>query len=83
MKSSILWVAVEVVRFDGELGKTAKLTARWTVFKGESKELKLVRRSHITAPVNDMAYEAMVAGLSQTVERLSEEIAEAIKSLSR
>jgi len=76
-------VAVEVVRFDGELGKNAVLTARWTVMEGDNKEFKLARRSKITEPVDDNSYEAMVAALSRTVEDLSREIAETIKTLSQ
>ncbi|MGD9075859.1 MAG: PqiC family protein [Desulfobacteraceae bacterium] len=76
-------VAVEVVRFDGELGKSAALTARWTVMEGDRKALKFVRRSKITGAVDDSNYEAMVAALSRTVESLSREIAESIRSLSR
>ena len=76
-------VAVEVVRFDGELGKNAVLTARWTVMEGDNKEFKLVRRSKITKPIDDNSYEAMVAALSRTVEDLSREMAETIKTLSQ
>lgn len=77
-------VKVEVSRFDGELGKDATLIARWTVFEsGEKKELKAIRRSSITKPTEGKSYEAMVASLSETVEQLSLEIAETIKTLSR
>jgi len=76
-------VAVEVVRFDGELGKNAVLTARWNVMEGSSKELRFIRRSMITEPVDDNSYEAMVAALSRTVERLTGEIANAIKTLTQ
>jgi len=76
-------VAVEVSRFDGELGKSATLIARWTVMDGEKKELKSIRRSSITEPAQGNSYEAMVAALSRTVEQLSQEIAETIKSLSQ
>jgi uncharacterized lipoprotein YmbA len=77
-------VKVEVSRFDGELGKSATLIARWTVFEsGEKKELKAIRRSSITKPTDGRSYEAMVAALSQTVEQLSQEIAETIKNLSQ
>lgn len=76
-------VTVEVVRFDGELGKNAVLTARWTVVEeAEKKELKSVRRSNITKPAEGKSYEAMVAALSRTVEQLSQEIAETIRTLS-
>ena len=76
-------VAVEVSRFDGELGKSATLIARWTVMDGEKKELKSIRRSSITEPAQGKSYEAMVAALSRTVEQFSEEIAETINTLSR
>ena len=77
-------VAVEVVRFDGELGKSATLIARWTVIEeGEEKTLKSVRRSEVTAPAGDNSYEAIVAALSRTVEDLSREIAETIQTLSQ
>jgi uncharacterized lipoprotein YmbA len=77
-------VKVEVSRFDGELGKSATLIARWTVFEsGEKKELKAIRRSSITKPAEGKSYEAMVAALSSTVEQLSQEIAETIKTLSQ
>lgn len=77
-------VAVEVVRFDGELGKSATLIARWSILEGgEQKELKSVRRSSITEPADSKSYETMVAALSRTVEDLSREIAETIKTLSQ
>jgi uncharacterized lipoprotein YmbA len=76
-------VAVDVSRFDGELGKSATLTARWTVMDGEKKELKSIQRSNITSPVDGNSYEAVVAALSRTVEDLSREIAETIKTLSQ
>lgn len=77
-------VKVEVSRFDGELGKSATLIARWTVLEsGEKKTLKSVRRSGITRPAEGKSYEAMVAALSRTVEELSREIAETIKTLSQ
>ena len=77
-------VKVEVSRFDGVLGKNATLIARWTVLEsGEKKTLKAVRRSSITKPTEGKSYEAMVASLSETVEQLSQEIAETIKTLSR
>jgi uncharacterized lipoprotein YmbA len=77
-------VAVEVVRFDGELGKNATLIARWSVAEeGEKKALKSVRRSSITKPADDNSYEAMAAAMSGTVEDLSREMAETIKTISQ
>ncbi len=75
-------VAVEVVRFDGELGKSATLIARWTVIEeGEEKTLKSVRRSEVTEPADGNSHEAMVAALSRSVEKFSREIAETIQTL--
>jgi uncharacterized lipoprotein YmbA len=75
-------VAVEVVRFDGNLGKNATLIARWTVIEqGEEKTLKSVRRSEVTEPTGGKSYEAMAAALSRTVEKFSREIAETIQTL--
>jgi uncharacterized lipoprotein YmbA len=77
-------VAVEVVRFDGELGKSATLIARWTMIEeGEEKTLKSIRRSQVTEPADGNSYEAMVAALSRTVEDLSREIAETIQTFSQ
>jgi uncharacterized lipoprotein YmbA len=77
-------VEVEVVRFDGELGKSATLIARWTIWEGgEQKELKSVRRSNIKEPAESKGYEAMVAAMSRTVEDLSRKMAETIKALSQ
>jgi uncharacterized lipoprotein YmbA len=77
-------VKVEVSRFDGELGKSATLIARWSILQsGEEKALKSVRRSSISKPAEDKSYEAMVAALSRTVEQLSQEIAETIQTLSQ
>ncbi|MGD9042042.1 MAG: PqiC family protein [Desulfobacteraceae bacterium] len=77
-------VTVEVVRFDGELGKNATLIARWTVIEeGEEKTLRSVRRSEVTEPTDGNSYETMVAALSRTVEKFSREIAETIQTLSQ
>ena len=77
-------VKVEVSRFDGELGKSVTLIARWSILEsGEKKTLKAVRRSSISKSTEDKSYEAMVAALSRTVEDLSREIAETIKTLSQ
>jgi uncharacterized lipoprotein YmbA len=77
-------VAVEVVRFDGHLGKNATLIARWSVLEeGEKKALKSVRRSSITKATDGNSYEAMAAALSRTVEEFSREITSTIQSLSQ
>jgi uncharacterized lipoprotein YmbA len=76
-------VEVEVIRLDGSLGGTATLSARWTLFKRQDREMLLTKKSSFHEPAGSPGYEALVAAQSRTVEALSREIAEAIRSISR
>ncbi|MCK5554281.1 MAG: membrane integrity-associated transporter subunit PqiC [Deltaproteobacteria bacterium] len=76
-------VAVDVARFDAELGGNAWLIARWTVFGGRDKKVLFMERARISEPSSDQGYEAMVAAQSRALAQLSREIADAIKNISR
>jgi uncharacterized lipoprotein YmbA len=76
-------VAVDVARFDAELGGNAWLIARWTVFGGRDKKVLFMERSRISETSDDHGYDAMVAAQSRALARLSREIADAIKNISR
>ncbi len=74
-------VAVEVLRFDMGMDGQAVLSARWTIFAEDGKEVLLLRKSVITeqaVPAGDP--EGMVVAMSRAVEALSREIARAIQS---
>jgi uncharacterized protein len=76
-------VGVDVIRFDGKLGGDVVLNATWTIRQG--RELKLIqsRNSRIQEPTGGQGYEAMVAGMSRALGRLSQDIGTEIRALSR
>lgn len=76
-------IGVDVIRFDGPLGGDVSLIARWAIFEGKDKKLVSVRKSTIIEPSGGKGYEAMVAADSRALEKLSREIAETIKTLSK
>ena len=76
-------IGVDVIRFDGPLGGDVSLIARWAIFEGKEKKLVSVRKSTIIEPSGEKGYEAMVAADSRALEKLSREIAETIKTLSK
>jgi uncharacterized protein len=74
---------LDVVRFDGDLGKDAWLVARWSIVGDKDKELLAVSRSSIREPVTRSGYDALVAAQSRALAKLSHEIVEAIQAASR
>jgi uncharacterized lipoprotein YmbA len=76
-------VILDVVRFDGDLGKDAWLVARWSIVGGKDKELLEVGRSSIREPVTGSGYDALVTAQSRALAKLSHEIVEAIHAAGR
>ena len=76
-------IILDVVRFDGDLGKDAWLVARWSIVGGKDKELLAVNRSSIRVPVTGSGYDALVTAQSRALARLSHEIVEAIHGASQ
>ncbi len=74
-------VTMDVIRFDGSLGGDVSLIARWAILEGKDKKVVFARKSTIIEPSGGKGYEAMVAADSRALEKLSREIAEAIKKL--
>jgi uncharacterized lipoprotein YmbA len=70
---------VDVIRLDGNLADQATLVAQWALLEGEEDDLRLMRRSQYQEPAADNTYKALVLAKSRTVEKLSREIAAAIK----
>jgi len=70
---------VDVIRLDGNLGDQVTLIAQWALLKGEEDDLKLMRRSQYQEPAADNTYKALVLAKSRTVEKLSRDMAAAIK----
>jgi uncharacterized lipoprotein YmbA len=73
---------VDVLRLDGNLGDKATLVAQWALLEGEEDELKLVRRSEYQEPAADETYKGLVLAKSRTIEKLSRDMAAAIKQIT-
>ena len=76
-------VGVDVIRFDGNRGGDIILIANWTIREGQSNKVVRVQNSRIQEPSGGQGYEAMVAGMSRALGRLSREISEGIRALPR
>jgi uncharacterized lipoprotein YmbA len=71
-------VAVDVTRFEGRLGGSCDLVARWSLLDRRSKEALITGRSTFTDPAGD-TYEAMAAAHSRLVTALGRDIAGALR----
>ncbi len=71
-------VGVDVTRFEGDIGKSVLLVARWSVSGEEEGKVPSARESNIREPVEGPDYDALVAAMSRALATLSREIAAAI-----
>lgn len=74
-------VAIDVKRFDGDLGKQVVLDADWMIITQENKERTVIRKSVIREAVDSHDYESLVSAKSQAVEKLSREIADVFRKI--
>lgn len=74
-------IETDVLRFDGILGGHASLEAWWRVFSADGKIMLLARKSDLSEPAGGRDYKSLVSAQGRTLEKLSREIAEAIKTL--
>ena len=72
-------VPLNVLRFDGVLGREVILSVRWTLLSGDGKEILLSRVSRIIEPAAGIGVETFVAAQSRALAKLAAEIAAAIK----
>ena len=70
---------VDVLRLDGNLGGQVSLISQWALLEAEEDELILMRRSEYQEPAADNTYKGLVLAKSRSVEKLSRDIAAAIK----
>lgn len=71
-------VAINVKRFDGNLGEQIVLDVDWMIITQENKERTVIRKSVIREAVESNDYESLVSAKSKAVEKLSHEIADVI-----
>jgi len=70
---------VDVVRLDGNLGGQATLISQWALLAAEEDELIVMRRSKYQESAAGNTYKELVLAKSRTIERLSQDIAAAVK----
>jgi uncharacterized lipoprotein YmbA len=74
-------IAVDVVRFEGRLGGTCDLIARWSLFDRTAREPLVTRRSNLSEPAGG-TYEALAAAHSRLLIALSRDIAAALEQVA-
>lgn len=71
--------AIDIMRFDGEFGKSATLDAYWTVSSAGGQTQR--GRTQLTEPAQGSGYPVLVAAQSRALGKLSADIAGAIKAM--
>jgi uncharacterized lipoprotein YmbA len=74
-------VKIDVIRFDGQLGKNVVLQTQWAVFGKDPARTLVSRGSTVNEPAGGKGYEALVSAQSRAIAGLSREIAQAIQAL--
>jgi uncharacterized lipoprotein YmbA len=75
-------VEVLLDRFEGKLGDSVLLKAQWKVFSKDGS-LLLQKESRISEQMNGSGYDALVAAMSNALEKLSRDISGGIVSVLR
>jgi uncharacterized lipoprotein YmbA len=74
--------AIEVQRFESAPGEAAMLDAVWTVSRIKDGKSQ-TGRTTVREAASDKGYDALAAAHSRGLERLSREIADAVRALER
>ena len=74
-----LRVAIDIGRFDGELGKEVTLESRWIVFDKDDNPLQ-THISIIHEPIHGQTYKDLVIAMNNALNKLSQEIAQAART---
>ena len=72
-------IAIDIARFDGKLGGDALLVARWTLY-GRNEKALLTKVSIISEPSGGEGYDNLIAAQNLALQKLSQEIVDAIKA---
>jgi len=76
-------IELDVQRFDGTLGGDVSLEAWWRLLSGDGKTLLQSKQTILSEPSGSGDYESLVRAHSRAWEKLSREVAEAIKTLPK
>jgi len=72
-------VLINVIAMDGDLGKNAELTVRWTLIDRHGKKAPAFRRSHFSEQPADEGYTSWVLSQRDNLNHLGKVIAKSIK----
>ncbi len=75
-------IAVDVARFEGNLGNSAVLRARWMIFGDDGRKLLSSKHLTITEPINGSDISDLVSAQSRILAQFSRQIAESIRTLA-
>jgi uncharacterized lipoprotein YmbA len=75
-------IEMGISMFEGRLGGSVELIARWAIFDIQGKNVKSITSTRIIEPVQGTGYADMVAVQSRILASLSRELADAIIQLS-
>lgn len=75
-----LRIAIDIGRFDGQLGKEVSLESRWSIFDKDDQPV-LTQVSLIEKPVNGQSHEDLVIAMNQALQDLGLEISLAAAAL--
>ncbi len=70
-----------ITKFDRWVG-SLKEDIKWNILEKDGRTVRLVRTSGFTEPIQGTDYSGKVATMSRTLEMLSQDIAEIVKTLS-
>ena len=73
---------IEVQRFESAPGEAATIDAVWTVSRASDGKSNMGRTT-VREPVAEKSYDAFAAAHSRGVARLSQDIADAVRTLDR
>jgi uncharacterized lipoprotein YmbA len=76
-------IEMRVLRLDGSLGGNVFLEASWMVFSGDGKKMLFFKESNLTEATGGKDYNSLVVAQSRALRHLSDEIAEALRNLSK
>jgi uncharacterized lipoprotein YmbA len=74
-------VSIEVQRFDSMPGEAATLDAVWTIRRAKDDKSQTGRTS-LREPVREPGYDGLAAAHSRALARMSQDIADAVRSLA-
>jgi uncharacterized lipoprotein YmbA len=76
-------VGIDLIHFEGTFGEQSVLEARWYILDAKRERELMRNTSSASVPVDTKDYKTLVAAMSQTLEKLSRDIAVALRALAQ